>query len=220
MKILTFLVGLIIMSYFILQVQANNKTDSLLLLIKSEKEDTSKVNILNDVARKIMYANPDSSILLSNHALDIINKTNNLPEFWKAYLKSQCLKNLATFQYLKGNYTRSLDFYLKSLAILEKSENVFEPNYTAKTEGLKSKILSNIGALYDEQEEYQKALDYYFKALKIVEVIKNKDEAASYLPGNIGVTYKNIAGTTPKTIGNFHKIDSLFQKALNFFLVN
>jgi hypothetical protein len=49
----------------------NKQVDSLLKVLKTAKEDTGKVNTLNALANTLQYSNPDSSILLSIHALQL-----------------------------------------------------------------------------------------------------------------------------------------------------
>jgi serine phosphatase RsbU (regulator of sigma subunit) len=195
----------------------NKRIDSLLTLIKSDKADTSKVDHLNLLAWELRYSNPDTSILLSNRALDILNNSKNLPQLWKQIATGRSLHSLAAFQYLKGNYPKSLDFYFKALAIWDKLEDINHPNHKFQLLNFKSKTLGNIGVLYDEQGDYQKALDYYFKALNIDEKLVKKSGIATKL-SNIGLVYKEQAGTIKNTIENAIKKDSLNQIALNYFI--
>ena len=216
MKRLAFCLILTLTSIIILQVCASNKIDSLLTVIKSDKADTSKINHLNDLAWILKYSNPDTSIILSNQALNILINTKNLPEIWKQTAKGKCFHRLATFQYLKGNYAESLDFYYKALVIWDRLEGVTKSSYKSQILSNKSQTLGNIGVVYDEQGDYKKALGYYFKALEIDEKLGNKSRVAAKL-ANIGLVFKEQAVTLKNAETKTVNRDSLYQISLNYF---
>ncbi len=216
MKKLAICFVFILTSKFIFRGNENNKIDSLLKLIKTDQSDTSKISHLSKLASELMYSNPDSSILFSNYALDILNHAKNLPIQWKQIEIGNSFHLLGTLQYLKGNYSTSLDFYFKALAIWDMSDNFTGNNIKRQFLLYKSKTLGNIGVIYDEQGDYLKALDYYFKSLKLAEELKNKKEIASKL-GNIGLIYKEQANELPNKSSYAFKKDSLFQQALNYY---
>ncbi len=51
-----------------------NKIDSLLLVLKSSKEDTTKVNTLNAISFEFRYTNTDTSVFFANQALALATK--------------------------------------------------------------------------------------------------------------------------------------------------
>src|SRR5689334_25207145 len=53
------------------QAQNQNKIDSLLNVLKGAKEDTNKVNTLNDLGLELTNNNIDTSIILANQALSL-----------------------------------------------------------------------------------------------------------------------------------------------------
>src|SRR5258706_540812 len=156
-----------------------NKIDSLLALLKKDKEDTSKVSHLNSLGRALMYSNPDTSIVLAERALQILSSTSfHREEGAIKSLFAQTYSNHGIYNHIKGDYLKALDYYLKALKIDEELSN--------KTGIVKE--LNNIGIVYWNQSDYPKALDYYLKALKIVEKLGDKNKIAAVL-GNIGTLY-------------------------------
>ena len=173
-----------------------NKVDSLLKILKTIKEDTNKVNILNSLAGALMNQSPDSSILFAKKAFSIAKESG-----WKKGM-SNSLSNIGYSYDILGNYPKALDYAFKALAIDEALNN---------KKGIAIR-LGNIGIVYDEQNDYSKALEYYFRALKIDEELGNKNGVSRHL-GNIGLVYKDQA------CANVHplKRDSLLNKALKYY---
>jgi len=196
----------------------NSMTDSLVSILRTAKEDSVKIKILNDLAWKLKNSNPDSSILLSGQALAIANTTKqSLPEHWKQVATGQCFHQLGAFHGAKGNYPIALDFYFKALSVWDKLERASEVNDRPRIKVNKSKTLGNVGIIYDELKDYEKALDYYFKALKMDEELGRKGGIGTkYI--NIGLIYKEQADELQKRTGDHRKIDSLYQKALDYYL--
>ena len=91
----------------------------------------------------------------------------------------------------QSNYTKSLEFYLKSVTIYE------EINDLEKC----AKLYNNIGVIFQSQKNFTKAIFYFTKAQKIQE--KLKDAA-------IGITYTNTANSYLHLKNN--------EKAFNFYL--
>jgi serine phosphatase RsbU (regulator of sigma subunit) len=163
------------------------KVDSLQNVLKTAKEDTSKVNTLNVLAWELKNNNPDTSIILSTQALLLAQK-NKYP---KGIV--QCYHNLGVFNYFKGNYALSLDYDFKALKIRESfndKKGIF-------------RTLGNIGIIYYEQGDYPKALDFYFKALKMAEELGNKNGVATALL-NIGLVYFH-QNDYPKALNYYFK---------------
>ncbi len=185
-----------------------NKLDSLLTLLKKDKEDTSKVNHLNALSRLFMYQNPDTAITLANQALGIITPVSS-PEFSSTKdgavenkvnaIRANTLGNLGSYYYLKTDYINALDFYLKALKIDETLNN---------NKGI-AKHLGNIGNVYVGQGNYTKALDNYLKALKIDDGLDNKNGIATHLC-NIGSIYCK-QGDYPKALDYYFKAQKMFE---------
>jgi signal transduction histidine kinase/Flp pilus assembly protein TadD len=154
------------------QAQKQQKIDSLLNLLKTSKEDTSKVMYLNNIGNEMMYSNPDSAILLGNKARTLAEKLK-----WKKGI-SNSLGHLGRCYFLSGNYSKALDYYFKALNM---SEELLDKAAIAIH-------LQNIGAVYSKNGDFHKALTYLFKALKMGEELGSKPIQAGSL-GNIGAIY-------------------------------
>jgi tetratricopeptide (TPR) repeat protein len=154
----------------------NRNTDSLHALLKKDKEDTAKVQHLNALGWELMYNNPDTAIILGDRALALSEELK-----WKKGVANS-VGSLGVYNYLKGDYLRALDYYLKALTIDEELND---------KRGI-AKRLGYIGIIYWNQGDYPKALDYYFRALKMDEALGNENGIGNHL-GNIGIIYMEQA---------------------------
>src|ERR1035437_5329168 len=140
-KTIAFLI-ILFMGYNISWSQ-QSKIDSLLSLIKKDKEDTNKVNHLNNLAFSFYFANPDSTILFSLQAAELAEKINFKRGIANAY------GNCGTGNSIKDNYAKALEYYFKALKIDEERKDM---------NGIATR-LGNIGLVYRNQSDYPKALD-------------------------------------------------------------
>ncbi|MDO9186808.1 MAG: tetratricopeptide repeat protein [Bacteroidia bacterium] len=155
----------------------NKNIDTLITLLKKDKEDSSKVNHLNDLGWALMYQNLDSSILLGNQALEIINHLNSIKGKRKFALLANTYGNLGVYHLNKADFPRALDFTLKALKLNEEIGNKKSI----------SKNFCNIGIAYAFQLNYPRALDYYFKALNLAQEQNDKNLAAAVMHNIAGV---------------------------------
>jgi signal transduction histidine kinase len=169
------------------QAQNQQYIDSLMTLLETSKEDTSKVNYLNALGWELMYRNPDTSIIIGNQSLVLSEKLE-----WKKG-KASSLGRLGVYHWQKADYSISLEYHFRALKINEEIGN------KERAAG----NLSNIGIIYDKQGDYPKALEYFFRALKIQEELGNKDGIASAL-ANIGIVYKEQCDN-PKALEYYNK---------------
>jgi serine phosphatase RsbU (regulator of sigma subunit)/Tfp pilus assembly protein PilF len=158
----------------------NNDADSLLLLIKSDKPDTTKVNHLNALCRLLMYNNPDSAITICNEAINTLNSQPNKIKNESAtiFMLAKTYNNLGNCYYVKSNYIKAAEVYNKALSL----------NKSIKySKGVAINLL-NIGSIYHSKGDYNNALDNCLKALTIQEEIGDKNGISINL-GNIGNIY-------------------------------
>ncbi|MBI3500158.1 MAG: tetratricopeptide repeat protein [Bacteroidetes bacterium] len=177
----------------------NAKTDSLLLLLKKDKEDTNKVNHLYQLTRECeLTGDYEKGLNYGNESLQLARKLNFKKGIANAYNNSA---NIFRYQ---ANYLQALDYYLKALKIDEELKN-------KKAIAMR---LGNIGNVYRNQSDYAKALDYYFRALKMKEEFGNKLGVAITL-GNIGIVYDEEATiVSPDSIAERNR---LYTKALDYY---
>jgi len=156
----------------------NTNVDSLKLVLRSSKEDTTKVNTLISICKNEYRSLPDSAIVYGNEALSLAKKLNFGKGLAYAY------KYIGMGYYFLGNYSETIKSWQQSLS-----------NFEAINDKVGvSNILSNLGALYANQGDDVKALDFHLRSLKAAEESKNTLRIATSMI-NIGVIYLN----NPKT---------------------
>jgi serine phosphatase RsbU (regulator of sigma subunit)/DNA-binding CsgD family transcriptional regulator len=210
--------------------------DSLLTELNQAKEDTTKVNILNNISYQFYFVGDfDTELKYAEDALNLAKKLK-----WKKGI-AHALKNIGSAYDDKGNYIEALEYYTQSIKLFEEigskkgiadtynnigSVYVNQGNYvealkkyfsslkimeeTNDKKGL-ALVNNNIGLVYHEQNDFIKALNYYHSSLKIMEEMKDmKGIANAY--NNIGNVYLDQYFT----IQNVNEMgDSLLNLALN-----
>jgi len=148
--------------------------DSLRNVLGTQKEDTSKVNILNALADKLEIAGKlDSALVCSNSAQTLAKKLN--------------FKNgvAATFIHIgyvyedEGKFDSAIKSHEKALAVYKEAGSKY---------GM-SLCLSSIGFLNSELGNYDKAIAYDKQSLALAEEIGYKDGIARDFQ-NIAAIYK------------------------------
>ena len=158
------------------------KSDSLFALIKKDKDDTSKVNHMNDLAKLLQNQFPDSSITICQRAIHLSEALNYNKGLSNSFL------NLGVSYYYKGDFSSTHDNLKKAETIIE--ELLVNSKNDLSLISIKTRILRNIGNTYVQQGNYSSALDYFIKTLKICENIDDKI-GIERIQGNIGVVYAN-----------------------------
>lgn len=170
------------------QTTQQNKIDSLLTLLKTSREDTTKVNTLNKLFLEVEYTDTVKAKEYLNKALELALKI--IPETKGSKGLADTYENSGRFEMNNGNYPEALKNYFASLKIRE-------------IIGDKQKIAAsynNIGVVYYYQSHYPEAVNFFFAALKIWEELGNKkDIASSY--NNIGNVYQS-QGNYPEALTN------------------
>ncbi len=182
-------------------VYGQTKVDSLLSLIKMDKEDTSKVNDLNLLAWELMYSNPDTSIIMGMQALELAAKilksvTADKDEGLKLKAKkgiAQSCNGLGVFFWLKGAYPVSIEYHLKAYQIRK--------NIGSKL-GM-STSLNNLGLVYKSQGNFIASLECYQQSLQLCTELGEFKLIATDL-ANIGSIYAEL-GENDKALDFFQK---------------
>jgi signal transduction histidine kinase/DNA-binding NarL/FixJ family response regulator len=178
--------------------QGREKIDSLLTILKTAKEDTSKVNMLNNVCAEKTNAREFSKARdYASEALALAEKIH-----FKKGIANSYYKIGITYE-LSSDYTMALPYYQKALAINEQLSN---------NTGMAAN-LNGIGNAYRMSAEYLKALPFYQKALTINEKSGNKPWSAINLL-NIGVDYYNLSDY-PKALEYWQKALTIFEQLGN-----
>lgn len=140
--------------------------------------DTSRVQLLWNLAEAYKNYNPDSSSLVAQQALFLARGINYVEG------ESRALGKLANSLLIMGKYPEALHNYLEKLKIEEKRNIPY--NYGS--------VVMNIGIVYTFQEEYENALVHYKRADSIIEA--NKIPELDYkIALNIGDLYDRLSAT-------------------------
>ena len=192
----------------------NPVIDSLLHVLKTTIEDTTRVNTLNSLSRQ--YSNISSTELAMQYAQQALQHSEKL-QYKKGI--ANAYNNTGIVYWNKGTFEKALDNFLKSLKIkLETGDKqgiansynniglVYwnQGNYEMALNNLLKSLTIweeigdknglgmaylNIGNIYMNQSIYDKALEFYFKSLKIITETRNKNFEATNL-NNIGIVYQ------------------------------
>lgn len=156
--------------------------DSLLTVLKTATEDTTKVNVLFTLSEVC----PEEDILkYAEEALHLSEKLN-----FKRGI-ADALGNIGFAYYNQGQIERGLEYFIKSLKYQEEVKNFNQVAF----------LLNNIGFIFKEQGDIDKALEYYEKALNVVDKNKKKKQYAFFLD-NIGEIYL-LKGNSEKAFENY-----------------
>jgi len=147
--------------------------DSLQALLKSNKEDTNKVNLANNITKwYIDEGNYKVALQFSIQAKDLAVKLSyKKGEARAVHLRAIAYKN-------KGDYADAIQYNFEALKIREQLKD---------KKGIASSYLE-IAQVYDYQGSSNKALDYYNRCLKIKEELNDKMGIASVY-SDMGVIY-------------------------------
>ncbi|HXD92515.1 MAG TPA: tetratricopeptide repeat protein [Bacteroidia bacterium] len=202
--------------FFLRLVSYSQNHDSLWSVYNNKSlSDTDRIKAIHIIAWSYTNNNPDTAILLANLELEL---ANSIPSKKGKMLSAGAYNTMGVAFELKGNYPKSLEFFLKALKVCEETGNkkgvgacygsigiVYknQSDYAKALEyGLKNlkiaeelndkkgiaRCYSNIGLIYSEQNSILKALDYYLKSLKLAKEINDKSSIESCY-SNIGIIY-------------------------------
>lgn len=170
---------------------AQNKAelDSIHHLYLVAKTDTTRILILTEWSRTIYNANPDSSLLLANKALQlskILNYTKGIGRSERAIAYYMILNGKESYaerllkdafnhaQKAKDNYciglihlSYGIQFYLKAKlnAAIQHFNFSLSIFMQLKNTAELGKIYNNIGLMYKEKGEFSKAIVYFNKGI-------------------------------------------------------
>jgi tetratricopeptide (TPR) repeat protein len=159
--------SLYILLFFTLGFVAQNKqVDDLKLALKNAKHDTTRCNILSQLAET---AGDEEWPAFNEQLKDLAEKklSSSLPSPEKKfYLKhlANALNNMGYVYNMQGRVKEAMVFFGRSLKIQEEIGDKHGVAYS----------LNNIGYMYNMQGQVKEALDYYNRSLKIREEIGDK----------------------------------------------
>lgn len=169
----------IVFLYFLIcfvNLLGQDKMDSLWSVWNSKvKHDSLRLNAINDIAWKVLFAAPDSAFNLAQTQIDLARKIKMMKWESGGY-------NIQGVSYaVRGDYKKSMTFFEKCL----------ELKYIEKDKKGAAATLNNIAMLYENMGNYPKAFETIFSAIKIKEELKDSLGIANAY-GNLAVVYDNI----------------------------
>ncbi len=154
-----------------------HKIDSLRHALATEKQDTTRYNILMALGDKYQNKNPDTATIYYTQAAAIAGSIKD------NIRKGNAIQEIGWESILLGKNKTADSILHFALQLAETSSDI-------KAQKLKAAVLGNIGSVYYYESNYPQALDYFFKALKMSQELGDKNGQASNL-GNIGNVYES-----------------------------
>jgi len=171
----TYILSLLLLTHItcFAQSQRQSVIDSLLIELPKTKEDTVKVNILNELSYNYPYFNPDAGLKYGFEGLELAKKLG-----WT--------KGMAAAYYsIGGNYANKAD-YANALEYEYKALKIYEQINDRPKQAL---LLQNLGVVYHTSGNQQKALEYDQKALDMYSVLNNREGVAAMYSNMANVYY-------------------------------
>lgn len=165
--------------FFVHLISAQSDVDSLLIVLRKEKDPQKIVTLQNQISDAYKFSDPEKMQKYGMLALKNATRQNN------AYEQSLAHQNIGVSFQLSGDFDKAI----KHFDIAQKTSNNLTPNQ--KNKDLQAKIFGSKGFVYMQKNDYAKALENDFLALKLYEATKNEIQLAK-IHNNIGVIYKSI----------------------------
>ena len=169
---------LLMMSIFFVQEHAyaqQKKADSLETLLSHARKDTSRVNLMWQLASATSLYNPEKALVLAQQAVLLAQRIKYIDG------ESRSLGVLANAFLSIGNYPRALATNFEKLQLDEKQHN---PRNMANA-------LMKIGAVYVYEEEYQLGLKYYYQSDSVIKA-NNIEDFKYFIALNLGDVYNRL----------------------------
>ena len=190
-----FLLLLICLFSNLVYAQDKKTLDSLQHSYQTEKNDTTKILILVEIAFQYFSTHADTSIILAKKALEQSEKLG----FKKG--KARSLNRIGVGYWAQGDYPKALHYFRESYNEGEKIADWA----TCGT------ALNNMGHTHYILKHYSQALVYFQQSLDIAENKTNNQQSYVASIGNIGKIYKE-QGDYDKAIVHIEKSLALARK--------
>ncbi|MET0461615.1 MAG: tetratricopeptide repeat protein [Chitinophagaceae bacterium] len=152
-----------------------HEIDSFQRLIRSETNDSIRVELINALARVYVTNRPDTALKLSQEGL-VLAKKMNVP-----LLHAKSLNSMGGVMWAIGDFPKALEYYLESLKVAE----------DIRDNELIAKVTSNIGNVYAALGDEETAVRYTKNSINIWDMASNpKGRCVAVL--NLGDSYENL----------------------------
>ena len=197
--------------------------DSLLLVLKNEKNVSHIPSLQNQISDAYKHSDPEQMQKFAIQALKNSRQQKNV------YQEAVSYQNMGVSFLVLGDYDKALQNFNTSEKILLK--------ISSDKKEIKETLAKNFGSqgiIFSEQNNYAKALDCDLQAMRIYEELGSKIQI-SKICNNIGVIYRSIddnekalkyflksnkikkSGISCSNIGFIYLSKNDFSKALRFF---
>ncbi len=166
----------------------NRQADSILTVLSSMPEDTSKVNTLITLSGSLLNSEKELALTYANHAKTLADQLG----FKRG--QAYALKSIGMGYYFQSNYVETVLYWQQALAIFQAMNDKL---------GI-ANMLNNLGAVNFNEGDDEKAIDYYLGSLKVSEEIGDKLRVVTALV-NIGAVYFNKVGTHDRALQYYLK---------------
>ncbi|MCY7356138.1 MAG: tetratricopeptide repeat protein, partial [Rudanella sp.] len=147
-------------------------SDSLQRRVEQDLADTTRVQVLDQLSRSLMYSKTLVAMQYAQQGLKLARQTGDQRG------EARILNRIGTIFRLTGNYDRSLEAHLNSVSVAKTNHD---------TDAL-ARIYNNMGNLYSEQKNSPKAIDYYQNTNQLAIQLQNLNLQRVAL-SNIGSEY-------------------------------
>lgn len=171
-----YIIILLINSFLVSNLYSQNKNiDSLLGLLASYSDDSLKVELLNDIAKKYYSIDLDKTREFANKAIKLGNQLDYYKGVGTAY------KHIGNSRYFSGEYSKAYEQYEVAISKYEKAND---------KQGIAT-IYRNYGSVFSQLGQYENTIDYYKKSINIYIELNDSVNIAN-LYRNIGLYYYNL----------------------------
>jgi tetratricopeptide (TPR) repeat protein len=184
-------------------IKADPVIDSLMSIIKSAKNDTSRIRLYNELSSHFVNSKPDTAIYFAKKALEFIDKSKKSNQDVSGFIMSQesdSYTNIGNCYKTLADYEKAVDYYKKSLDIRNQNRDM---------KGVADNYI-DIGIIKSLKGNYESAEEYYKKAVEIQNEIKDEPGLAKAYR-NIGNVYY-YQGETNQSIEYYQKSLVLSEK--------
>ena len=152
----------------------NHYTDSLKQLLKSSKEESVRIDLLDKLSEVFVWSYPDTGRLYAEEGLKLSSKLGDRTREG-LFLFCLCVSRSYT-----GDFTNSLDFGFKALRIFQ---NLLDTPHIIY-------IRTALGISYRDQGNYKQALMEDFEAYRMHQLLPSDSGNAFLWLGNISSVYE------------------------------
>ncbi|MEZ0487337.1 ATP-binding protein [Fibrella aquatica] len=147
-------------------------SDSLQRRLEQPLPDTTRVQVLDQLSRSLMYSKPLVAMQYAQQGIKLARQSGD------SRGEARIQNRIGTIFRLTGNYDRSLEAHLNSVSVAEANHD---------TDAL-ARTYNNMGNLYSEQKNSPKAIEFYQKTTQLAGQLGNRNLQRIAL-SNIGSEY-------------------------------